>query len=341
MDPNKNMKIKSFSRKHEKRKKHIFRFAILGLILLGIVYQQLGTYYSASSLGRLGRLVEVDDVQMHLYEGGSGEMPIVFTTDIGANVPYVETYPLHSKLAATHPVKVYDKPGYGWSETTSASRDIDTICKEIYTLLHSDEIPDDEDTYIEPFIFVAHGMGSLEVLRYAQLYPEDVAGIVLIEGASPQFCVDFNNIMIIESFLTNGLRNTGVLRLFSGTNMVNNTLGTHKDYDPTLQSLNKGIGLEKTWNRNMISEKLKLQENGQKVLDGGNLGNIPIRIITSHANIYSNWARTQRALLSLSSDSEQKYIEGSVDYIQEDDIDAIIKVIEDLTLHIQELKEDS
>ncbi len=341
MDSNKNMKIKRFSRKHEKRKKHIFRFTLIGIILLGIIYQQVSNYYSASSLGRVGRLVEVDNVQMHLYESGSGEMPIVFTTDIAANVPYVETYPLHSKLDTNHPVKVYDKPGYGWSETTSASRDIDTICKEIHTLLHSSEIPDDEDTYIKPFIFVAHGMGSLEVLRYAQLYPEDVAGIVLIEGASPQFCVNFNNIMIIESFLTNGLRNTGVLRLFSGTNMVSNTLGIHKDYAPELQALNKGIALEKTWNRNVISEKLKIQENAQKVLDGGDLGDIPIRVITSKANIYSNWSKTQRALLSLSSDSSQKYIEGSVDYIEEKDVDTILEVIEELTLHIEELREES
>ena len=188
MDSNKNMKIKSFSRKHEKRRKHIFRFIIIGIVLLGIVYQQFASYYAASSLGRVGRLVEVDDVEMHLYEGGTaGKIPLVFTTDIGANVPYVETYTLHSNLASSHPVSVYDKPGYGWSETTSAPRDIDTICKEIYTLLHSSEIPDDEDTYIEPFIFVGYGMGSLEVLRYAQLYPEDVAGIVLIEGAAPQF----------------------------------------------------------------------------------------------------------------------------------------------------------
>lgn len=335
------MKIKHFSRKQEKRRKHIFRFILIGILILGMIYQQVGGYYSASSLGRVGRLVEVDDTKMHLYESGSGEMPLVFTTDIGANVPYVETYLLHNELASNHPVKVYDKPGYGWSDTTSASRDIDTICKEIYTLLHSSEIPDDEDTYIEPFIFVAHGMGSLEVLRYAQLYPEDVAGIVLIEGASPQFCVNFNNIMIIESFLTNALRNTGVLRLFSGTNMVSNALSVHKDYSPELQALNKGIGLEKTWNRNVISEKLKIQENAQKILDNGDLGNIPIRVITSQGNIYSNWSKTQRALLSLSSDTSQTYIEGSVDYIEESDVPTILTVIEELTSHIQELREES
>ncbi len=336
------MKIKSFSQKHEKRKKHILRFMIIGIFLLGIIYQQVATYYLASSLGRVGRLVKVGDANMHLYESGTdNKLPLVFATDIGVNVPYVETYSLHSKLAHSHPVSVYDKPGYGWSEMTSAPRDIDTICKEIHTLLHSSEILDDEDTYIEPFIFVGYGMSSLEILRYAQLYPDDVAGIVLIEGASPQFCVDFNNIMIMESLLTNGLRNIGVLRLFSNTNMVSNTLGIHKDYAPELQTLNKGLALEKTWNRNVLAERLKIQDNGQTVLDGGDLGDIPLRIITSQANVYSSWMRTQRSMLTLSSDSKQTYIEGSVDYIQEDDVSTILEVIEELNSHIEELREES
>lgn len=342
MNFNNSMKIKSFSQKHEKRKKHILRFMIIGIFLLGIIYQQVATYYLASSLGRVGRLVKVGDANMHLYESGTdNKLPLVFATDIGVNVPYVETYSLHSKLAHSHPVSVYDKPGYGWSEMTSAPRDIDTICKEIHTLLHSSEIPDDEDTYIEPFIFVGYGMSSLEILRYAQLYPDDVAGIVLIEGASPQFCVDFNNIMIMESLLTNGLRNIGVLRLFSNTNMVSNTLGIHKDYAPELQTLNKGLALEKTWNRNVLAERLKIQDNGQTVLDGGDLGDIPLRIITSQANVYSSWMRTQRSMLTLSSDSKQTYIEGSVDYIQEDDVSTILEVIEELNSHIEELREES
>ena len=342
MNFNNNMKIKSFSQKHEKRKKHILRFMIIGIFLLGIIYQQVATYYLASSLGRVGRLVKVGDANMHLYESGTdNKLPLVFATDIGVNVPYVETYSLHSKLAHSHPVSVYDKPGYGWSEMTSAPRDIDTICKEIHTLLHSSEILDDEDTYIEPFIFVGYGMSSLEILRYAQLYPDDVAGIVLIEGASPQFCVDFNNIMIMESLLTNGLRNIGVLRLFSNTNMVSNTLGIHKDYAPELQTLNKGLALEKTWNRNVLAERLKIQDNGQTVLDGGDLGDIPLRIITSQANVYSSWMRTQRSMLTLSSDSKQTYIECSVEYIQEDDVSTILEVIEELNSQIEELREES
>ena len=316
---------------------------IIGVIIIGILYQQLAIYYNASNLGRMGRLIDVNGVNMHLYEAGDSDIPIVFTGNIGSNVPFVDLYPLHNTLSENHRVMVYDKPGYGWSDYTSAPRDIDTICKEIHTLLHSDDIPGDEDTYLEPFIYVAQGMGALEAIRYAQLYPEDVAGLVFVEGTSPSFCVDYNNIMIIESFLINATRNTGLLRFISNSNFVSNSFNDNADLSNELRSLNKGIGLEKNWNRNAIAEKLKVSENAEVILESlgdKKLGDIPIRVITSKANTYANWNRTQKSLLGLSSDSMQYFIEGSESIIEANDAPTMLMAIEELITHIHELRED-
>lgn len=337
------MKIKKTSRKKEKFKKRLVPLTIIGAIIIGIIYQQLAIYYNASNLGRMGRLVDINGVNMHLYDSGMSDIPIVFTANIGSNVPFVDLYPLHNTLSENHRVMVYDKPGYGWSEYTSASRDIDTICEEIHAVLHSNDIPGDEDTYLEPFIYVAQGMGALEAIRYAQLYPEDVAGIVFIEGTSPTFCADYNNIMIIESFLINSLRNTGLLRLISNSDFVMNSLNDNPELSDELRALNKGIGLEKNWNRNVIAEKLNVSTNAEVILSTlseAKLGDLPIRVITSEANTYSTWNRTQKALLGLSSDSQQYFIQGSTTRIEENDVPTILAAIEELVTHIYELRED-
>lgn len=337
------MKIKKTSRKKEKFKKRLVPLTIIGAIVIGIIYQQLAIYYNASNLGRMGRLVDINGVNMHLYDSGIGDIPIVFTANIGSNVPFVDLYPLHNTLSENHRIMVYDKPGYGWSEYTSASRDIDTICEEIHAVLHSNDVPGDEDTYLEPFIYVAQGMGALEAIRYAQLYPEDVAGIVFIEGTSPTFCADYNNIMIIESFLINSLRNTGLLRLISNSNFVMNSLNDNPELSDELRALNKGIGLEKNWNRNVIAEKLNVSTNAEVILSTlseEKLGDLPIRVITSEANTYSTWNRTQKALLGLSSDSQQYFIQGSTTRIEENDVPTILAAIEELVTHIYELRED-
>ena len=336
------MKIKKTSRKKEKFKKRLVPLTIIGAIIIGIIYQQLAIYYNASNLGRMGRLVDINGVNMHLYDSGMSDIPIVFTANIGSNVPFVDLYPLHNTLSENHRVMVYDKPGYGWSEYTSASRDIDTICEEIHAVLHSNDIPGDEDTYLEPFIYVAQGMGALEAIRYAQLYPEDVAGIVFIEGTSPTFCADYNNIMIIESFLINSLRNTGLLRLISNSDFVMNSLNDNPELSDELRALNKGIGLEKNWNRNVIAEKLNVSTNAEVILSTlseAKLGDLPIRVITSEANTYSTWNRTQKALLGLSSDSQQYFIQGSTTRIEENDVPTILAAIEELVTHIYELRE--
>lgn len=337
------MKIKKTSRKKEKFKKRLVPLTIIGAIVIGIIYQQLAIYYNASNLGRMGRLVDINGVNMHLYDSGMSDIPIVFTANIGSNVPFVDLYPLHNTLSENHRVMVYDKPGYGWSEYTSASRDIDTICEEIHAVLHSNDVPGDEDTYLEPFIYVAQGMGALEAIRYAQLYPEDVAGIIFIEGTSPTFCADYNNIMIIESFLINSLRNTGLLRLISNSNFVMNSLNDNPELSDELRALNKGIGLEKNWSRNVIAEKLNISTNAEVILSNlseEKLGDLPIRVITSEANTYSTWNRTQKALLGLSSDSQQYFIEGSTTLIEENDVPTILAAIEELVTHIHELRED-
>ena len=338
------MKIKRTSRRKEKLKKRLVPLTILGLIALGIIYQHIAIYYNASHLGRMGRLINIDGVNMHLYEAGSGDLPIVFTSDIGVNAPYVDLYPLHSALSDNNRVMVYDRPGYGWSDYTNQSRDIDTICNEVHALLHADDVPGDEDTYLEPFIYVAQGMGSLEAIRYAQLYPEDVAGIVFIEGASPSFCSDYNNIMIIESFMVNGLRNTGLLRLMRNTQFTTNALNDNKELSEDLRQLNMGIGLEKNWNRNVISEKLSVTDNADVILEaieaGQTLGDIPIRVITSEANTYSTWPRTQKSLLSLSTDSSQTMIQHSTSQINASDVPTILTTIEDLIAHIHEIRDD-
>lgn len=340
---NKQLKVRSFSRKSEKFRKRLLPLTIIGLIVLGILYQQLSIYFTASSLGRMGKLVEVNGKNMHLYENGQSDIPLVFTANVGSSVPFVDLYPIHEPLSTSNKVMVYDRPGYGWSDVTSRSRDIDNICEEIHTLLHSEDDPEDEDETLQPFIYVAQGMGALEAIRYAQLYPEDVAGIVFIEGTSPSFCADYNNIMIIESFMVNALRNTGLLRLIGSSSFVSAAINDNPELSPNLRRLNKGLALDHTWNRNVISEKLSISDNANKIIaDLGEeyLGDLPIRVITSESNAYTNWNRCQNGLLSLSTDAKQVMIEESTSVINEIDVPTIVTTINELASHIHELRED-
>lgn len=331
MNKKNKMTVGHYGKKNKKGTKLFIYLFIIGLILIGMVYQVYSVYIHASEYGRVGKLIDINGHTMHLYTSGSSDIPFVFASNIGSPSPYVEMYPLASKLPEETTMAIYDKPGYGWSDVTKASRDIDTITTEIHDLLHNADYP-------SPFIWVAHSMGSLEALRYAQLYPDEVAGIILIDGASPEFCSKFNNIMVVESFLMNALRNSGTLRLLKNTEPIQKLLSPNDALPQNLKNMNEGITLEKTWNRNIIEEKLKLQSNAKVILESGSIGTIPLRIITSNTNPYGTWQETQANMHSLSSNSSQTFIEGSVNFIEEKDTDAILSVIEELKLSM--LKEE-
>ena len=333
MSKNGKLTLGHYGQNQKKSKQLFIYFFIIIILLLGFIYQKYSIYHNASEYGRVGELIDVKGKAMHLYTSGSSDLPLVFASNIGIAAPYTEMIPLAQKFPSETSFAIYDKPGYGWSDITNAPRDIDTIVSEIHTLLQANH-------YNSPVIFVAHAMGSLEVLRYAQLYPDEVAGIVLIDGASPEFCSEFNNIMIAESFIINGLRNTGALRLLSYTPSMQKTLNPNNTLSTDLQIINKDISLEKLWNKNMIEEKLKLKSNAKTILKAGSIGDVPLRIITSKANPYGNWQESQTSMLQLSSDSSQTYIEGSVNFIENKDVPAILHVIKELKLFLSPEEEE-
>lgn len=73
----------------------------------------------------------------------------------------------------------YDRPGYGASAATSMARDPCHIAQEQRVLLKSAGVK-------PPYILVGHSLGGLYEYTYAQLYPEEVAGLVLLDPTHPQ-----------------------------------------------------------------------------------------------------------------------------------------------------------
>lgn len=82
-----------------------------------------------------GKLIELDGHKMHITGSGSGQPTIVMTCGNGAPCAYTEFYPIAAKLSETARTCIYERPGYGWSEATSISRDTEQIVYELKRLL--------------------------------------------------------------------------------------------------------------------------------------------------------------------------------------------------------------
>jgi len=108
--------------------------------------------------------------------GGKGSPTVVFESGLG-NGKEVWGRVLPA-IERTHQVFAYDRPGYGGSRSVPGMRDPCTVAAEERNLLRSVGI-------MPPYILVGHSIGGLYQYVYAKLYPQDVAGVVLVDPTHP------------------------------------------------------------------------------------------------------------------------------------------------------------
>lgn len=87
--------------------------------------------------------------------------------------------PIMHDLAAHGPVFAFDRPGYGDQSSVDGPRDPCTIAREQHALLEKNGIA-------PPYLLVGHSLGGLYQYVFARLYPNEVAGMVLLDPTHPR-----------------------------------------------------------------------------------------------------------------------------------------------------------
>lgn len=299
---------------------------LLVIFIVGAIYQAASLRADQQKYPPVGKMIEVNGHRMHMYGEGEGEITVVLGSGFGTPSPYVDFYPLYSKLSKHTRVVVYERPGYGWSETTKDNRDVDIITEEIHTLLEkTGEKP--------PYLLVGHSLASLESIRFAQMYEDEVAGIVMLDGGSPEFYQSDKSSPALPLYGIQMLKHTGVLRTLMHVDGVANLLtkpqeGYGELTPEKLKELNAVMVNKNTYNRNLIQESNNVTKNAQTVIDGGRLQNIPLTLFTSgNNNQEKKWSQTQKDFTKWSNKSKQIVIEGAGHYVHHDDPDLIVKEI--------------
>jgi pimeloyl-ACP methyl ester carboxylesterase len=153
---------------------------IAGLILLGVVlgvvYQSLGTRRDRGAYPPPGRLVDLGTHRLHLVEAGSGGPTILLEAGLMSTV--LSWSELQRALAGAFRVVTYDRAGMGWSDLGPMPRTADRIVDELHTLLERAGIP-------PPYVLVGHSFGGLTMPVFAARFPDEVTGIVLVDPVVP------------------------------------------------------------------------------------------------------------------------------------------------------------
>lgn len=279
------------------------------LLTMGFVYERLAEYSDSRKYPPPGKIVEINGHKMHIYTEGSGDSTVVFASGFGIPCPYTDFYPLYSEISRHAKIVVYDRPGYGWSEVSADSRDINTIAEELHELLEkSDQKP--------PYILVGHSLASLEIIRFAQLYGDEVKGIVTIDAGNPEFYATetLSDSALSSLKLKSVLNNLGVFRLlfdyspnfYSAAYAPRNNLAL---VPGKLRQIDMAMYLKNMVNKNKTDEFNNMKVNAAIVVREGSLQNIRLRILTSEAEATNEkWRTSQVAFKDWSSGSTQTFI---------------------------------
>jgi pimeloyl-ACP methyl ester carboxylesterase len=150
--------------------------ALLALILAGAAYQAIATAADRRKYPPPGELVDVGGYRLHLYCVGQGAPTVVLDALFPGTVSNWAW--IQPEVARTTRVCAYDRAGLGWSDRGPNPRDARQHASELHTLLSKAGIPG-------PYVLVGHSLGGLSARMFADRYPDEVAGMVLIEASDP------------------------------------------------------------------------------------------------------------------------------------------------------------
>lgn len=140
--------------------------------------RQVNMSDSLDSESPIGSFYNVEGRRLLLDHLGSGSPAVVFIPAAGmVGLDYLN---LHHKISKDTTSVIYDRLGTGWSDHAKLPRSALEVTDELRNVLLTAGVP-------APYLFVGHSLGGIYAHRYAQRFPDEVAGMILLEPPHEDF----------------------------------------------------------------------------------------------------------------------------------------------------------
>ena len=272
-----------------------------------------------------GELVFVSGRQMHLLCHGRGTPAVILESGLpGTSLGWASVI---EDIASFARVCAYDRAGFAWSEVGPEPRTASNVASELRDLLGTAGVD-------PPFVLAGHSYGGVVVQSYASQFPDEVAGLVLVDAPHPDLIPllpgrhfeQMKNLALMPRILGP----LGIARL-----MMPMPAASPDSRPSSVQATEKQLLATTRSFRTMASELEVLGESMNQVAENPpRLGQKPLIILTKgrRRKGMETLDDTQERFTELSENSDWRVISGAGHFIHHEDpavvVDAIRNVVE-------------
>lgn len=242
-------------------------------VLGGMVYQVLASARDAKDYPPPGRLVDVGGHRLHINTSGEGAPTVVL--DAGVCDCSLNWCLVQPKVARFTRVCAYDRAGMGWSEPGPAPRTSERIVEELHTLLKNADIPG-------PYVLVGHSFGGYNVRLFAHKYPNEVAGLVLVDAAHEDQWEDLPaSVKGLYAWWTDRLDSARLLSHLGVVRLLD-WAGTNPKVPAERQAMDHALRLRTAYHSTLYDEWSHIdKDSAAQVRAGASLPSMPLMVLTA------------------------------------------------------------
>jgi pimeloyl-ACP methyl ester carboxylesterase len=279
----------------------VLLYALSGLLALAAIGGAYETVQERIDDGRYdmpGQLVDVGDHRLHLHCTGTGSPTVILEAGLGDLSAMMDAW-IAPDVAKDTRVCTYDRAGRGWSESASGPQDAAAVATDLHTLLRNGDIDG-------PYVLAGHSAGGLYVQVFANLFPDDVAGLVLLDSMSPDQYEDVTNwsrfyqMWRRASALAPSLARLGVMRGIAQTSF-GGLPADQRDEERAFYST------ARYW-RSQRDEFSKIRDSQKQAKELKSIGARPLIVLTAEKDAEGNWLPVQEEMAKLSTNTDHRVL---------------------------------
>ncbi|MDT4910155.1 MAG: hypothetical protein QOI69_3396 [Pseudonocardiales bacterium] len=274
--------------------------AVLALAAVGGATQTVLESMDNSLQAPAGQTYAIDGHRMFLHCTGTGSPTVLLASGFGERSPSWAW--ITATVARSTRVCVYDRAGQGWSQAASGPQDGIQLATDLHALLASARIAG-------PYVLAGHSVGGTYNMIFAARYPAEVAGMVLLDSATPE---QFTALPKYPGFYSMYRRAAGVLPTtarvgigrLAATVQFRGLPTRDRDQERAFAAAARDFrGQRDEWS------ELPTAFDQAKALT--TLGSTPLIVVTADKGQDPGWLQAQNKLATLSTNSAHRIVRGA------------------------------